>query len=264
VTEPTVGAVILAAGAGERLGGPKLRQGAGGRTFLERVLATVVAAGCAPVVCVVRAADRDWAAAQVESAGGAVVVNPAPERGALSSLRLGLDRLGACTGALVAPVDHPFVAAATCRALVAAFAARTDAVVKPVWEGRSGHPVIIPRELFPRIPEAVQLVIQAGAIGLPGDVLVLDMGEPVRILDVARRLIWKSGKDIEIVYTGLRPGEKLTEALFSAHEGCVSAGHPLINKVHVPPLDPQTVRSIPSEFTAWEPPLSEIAEVSLP
>ena len=118
MTGSTVGAVILAAGAGERLGGPKLRQGAGGRTFLERVLTTVVAAGCAPVVCVVRAADRDWAAAQVEPAGGAVVVNPAPERGALSSLRLGLDRLGACAGALVAPVDHPFVAAATCRALV--------------------------------------------------------------------------------------------------------------------------------------------------
>lgn len=124
------------------------------------------------------------------------------------------------------------------------------------------HPDI--ERYFMTIPEAVQLVIQAGAIGLPGDVLVLDMGEPVRILDVARRLIWKSGKDIDIVYTGLRPGEKLTEALFSAHEGCVSAGHPLINKVHVPPLDPQTVRSIPSEFTAWEPPLSEIAEVSLP
>ena len=169
MTEPTVGAVILAAGAGERLGGPKLRQGAGGRTFLERVLATVVAAGCAPVVCVVRAADRDWAAAQVEPAGGTVVVNPAPERGALSSLRLGLDRLGACAGALVAPVDHPFVAAATCRALVAAFAARTDAVVKPVWEGRSGHPVIIPRELFPRIPAedrsgGLAAVIQASGL----------------------------------------------------------------------------------------------------
>jgi len=152
VTDPTTGAVILAAGAGARLGGPKLRLESGGRPFLEQVLAAVVEAGCVPVVCVVRAEDRDWAAALADAAGAAVVVNPAPERGALSSLRLGLDRLGACAGALVAPVDHPYVTAATCRALAAAFAARPDAVVKPVWDGRSGHPVIIPRELFPRIP----------------------------------------------------------------------------------------------------------------
>ncbi|HZK05958.1 MAG TPA: nucleoside-diphosphate sugar epimerase/dehydratase [Actinomycetaceae bacterium] len=95
---------------------------------------------------------------------------------------------------------------------------------------------------FMTIPEACQLVVQAGELGNPGDVLVLDMGEPVRILDVARRLIWKSGKDVDIVFTGLRPGEKLHESLFSACEGCVNAGHPLISKVQVPPLDPEKVR----------------------
>jgi CTP:molybdopterin cytidylyltransferase MocA len=152
VANLTVGAVILAAGAGERLGGPKLRLESGGRPFLDCVLAAVTGAGCAPVVCVVRAEDREWSAGRLEPAGGAVVVNPEPERGALSSLRLGLDRLDSCAGALVAAVDHPFVTAATCRALAAAFTARPDAVVKPVWDGRSGHPVVIPRELFARVP----------------------------------------------------------------------------------------------------------------
>ena len=83
------------------------------------------------------------------------------------------------------------------------------------------HPDII--RYFMTIPEAVQLVIQAGAMGKGGDVFILDMGEPVRILDMAKRLIRLSGRsirderhpsgDIEIALIGLRPGEKLFEEL---------------------------------------------------
>ena len=91
---------------------------------------------------------------------------------------------------------------------------------------------------FMTIPEACQLVLQAGAIGTPGDVLVLDMGEPVRIVDVAKRLIAESGKDIKIRYTGLRHGEKLHEVLFSNLEEGTASEHPLISQVSVPPLDP--------------------------
>ncbi|WP_081996917.1 polysaccharide biosynthesis protein [Microbacterium sp. ZOR0019] len=71
---------------------------------------------------------------------------------------------------------------------------------------------------FMTIPEACQLVIQAGGIGRPGEVLILDMGEPVRILDVAKRMIAMSGKAIEIVFTGLRRGEKLHEELVGVRE----------------------------------------------
>ena len=64
------------------------------------------------------------------------------------------------------------------------------------------------------------------------------MGEPVSILDVAQRLIAQSGKRIEIVFTGLRPGEKMHEALLSHGEQGVRRSHPLITHVTVPPLSP--------------------------
>ena len=91
---------------------------------------------------------------------------------------------------------------------------------------------------FMTIPEACELVLQAGAIGHPGDVMVLEMGEPVRIVDVAKRLIAESGRDIPIEFTGLRHGEKLNEVLFSTLEEGTRSTHPLISCVSVPPLDP--------------------------
>lgn len=88
---------------------------------------------------------------------------------------------------------------------------------------------------FMTIQEAVQLVIQAGAIGRPGEVLVLDMGEPVSIDSVARQLIELSGSDIEIVYTGLRDGEKMHEELFGDRETDLRPEHELISHAEVPP-----------------------------
>ncbi|MGO1383678.1 MAG: nucleoside-diphosphate sugar epimerase/dehydratase [Arachnia sp.] len=98
------------------------------------------------------------------------------------------------------------------------------------------HPDIT--RYFMTIPEACQLVIQAGAIGEGGQVLVLNMGEPVRILDMAHRLIRDSGKDIEVRITGLREGEKLHEVLFSGAEESTPSQHPLISSVRVAPRDP--------------------------
>ena len=101
------------------------------------------------------------------------------------------------------------------------------------------HPDIT--RFFMTIPEACELVIQAGAIGGPGEVLVLDMGTPIKILDVANRMVAQSGKTIEIVFTGLRPGEKMHEELFAEDERGTSTSHPLISQVAVPPLSPATV-----------------------
>lgn len=101
------------------------------------------------------------------------------------------------------------------------------------------HPEVT--RYFMTIPEACELVLQAGAIGRPGDVLVLDMGEPVKIVDVAERLIAESGRDIKIEFTGLRPGEKLHEVLFAGREVGHPSEHPLINQVQVPPIEPADV-----------------------
>jgi FlaA1/EpsC-like NDP-sugar epimerase len=92
---------------------------------------------------------------------------------------------------------------------------------------------------FMTIPEACQLVIQAGGIGRSGEVLILDMGEPVRILDVARRMIDMSGKEIEIVYTGLREGEKLHEELVGDRERLERPFHPKISHAQVSAISPE-------------------------
>ncbi|MFY1700047.1 MULTISPECIES: nucleoside-diphosphate sugar epimerase/dehydratase [unclassified Solwaraspora] len=91
---------------------------------------------------------------------------------------------------------------------------------------------------FMTIQEAVQLVIQAAAIGRGGEALVLDMGEPVRIADVARTIAEQYDNPVKIIYTGLRPGEKLHEDLLGAGEQDTRPLHPLISQVAVPALDP--------------------------
>lgn len=92
------------------------------------------------------------------------------------------------------------------------------------------HPEM--RRYFMTIPEASQLVLQAGAMGQGGEIFILDMGEPVRIVDLARDLITLSGlrpdEDIEIKYSGLRPGEKLFEELSTDAESADKTRHPKI------------------------------------
>ena len=117
---------------------------------------------------------------------------------------------------------------------------------------RRGGPVTVTHpevsRYFMTIPEAVNLVLQAGSMGMGGDVLVLEMGKPVRIADLARRMIELSGLsvrdathpegDIEIQFTGLRPAEKLYEELLIG-KNVTGTGHPMILRAveHFPPWD---------------------------
>jgi FlaA1/EpsC-like NDP-sugar epimerase len=101
------------------------------------------------------------------------------------------------------------------------------------------HPQV--SRYFMTADEAVQLVLQAAVIGRDGEVLVLDMGEQVRIADMARRLVATVPRQVDIVYTGLRPGEKLTEDLLGQGEQDERPYHPLITHVPVSPLPPDAL-----------------------
>lgn len=106
------------------------------------------------------------------------------------------------------------------------------------------HPDVT--RFFMTIPEACELVVQAGAIGVDGQVMILHMGEPVRIIDVANRMIEMSGKEIEIIFTGLRYGEKLHEDLFSIDEQTETPLHPRISHAGVVPARPDRL-----EYDRW-------------
>ena len=105
----------------------------------------------------------------------------------------------------------------------------------------SGGPVTITdpemTRYFMTIPEAAQLVIQAGSLGNGGEIFILDMGKPVKILDLAKDMITLSGKipyeDIQIKFTGLRPGEKIYEELLTAEEGINATSY---DKIFVAPI----------------------------
>ncbi len=109
--------------------------------------------------------------------------------------------------------------------------------VVPIFEEqlRHGGPLTVTgpdvTRYFMTIPEAARLVLQAQAIGEAGDIFVLEMGEPVRIVDLARKMIALSGVPAEIEFTGLRPGEKVHENLVAEHESLLASGRENILRV---------------------------------
>jgi FlaA1/EpsC-like NDP-sugar epimerase len=125
--------------------------------------------------------------------------------------------------------------------------------VVPIFKAQiaAGGPLTIThpemRRYFMTIPEACQLVLQAGSMGLGGEIFILDMGEPVRIVDLARDLVALSGlrvgEDIELRFSGIRPGEKLYEELASEVEKADKTAHPKIFVGRTRPLDHEAVRA---------------------
>jgi FlaA1/EpsC-like NDP-sugar epimerase len=107
------------------------------------------------------------------------------------------------------------------------------------------HPEIT--RYFMTIPEACQLVLEAGTIGQGGEIFIFDMGKSVKIVDLVRKMIklygLTVGKDIEIVYTGLRPGEKLYEELLNDKENTLPTHHPQIMRAKVQEFDHAIVRA---------------------
>jgi len=117
---------------------------------------------------------------------------------------------------------------------------------------RAGGPVTVThpemRRYFMTIPEAVQLVLQAGALGRGGEVFVLDMGEQIKVVDIATDLIrlcgLEVGADIEISFTGVRPGEKLYEEMFFSAENVLTTDHPKVLRARNGLLADGTIRQI--------------------
>lgn len=109
------------------------------------------------------------------------------------------------------------------------------------------------------IPEAAQLVLQAAVVGESGETLVLDMGEPMSILELAKGLMKLANReDLEIVYTGLRPGEKLSEELIDDREVATRADrHPMVTEVRVDQL-----QSLPECSTEAHHTLRALARIS--
>lgn len=105
---------------------------------------------------------------------------------------------------------------------------------------------------FMTIPEAVQLVLEAGAMGEGGEIFVFDMGESIKIYDLAKQMIKLSGleigKDIEIEITGLRPGEKLYEELLTSEENTIATHHPKILRAKVQSSDYQSIAEQTTEL----------------
>lgn len=119
-------------------------------------------------------------------------------------------------------------------------------------QARRGGPITVTHpditRYFMLVEEAALLVINAGAIGRDGEVLVLDMGDPIKITDVAQRFANQHVPPLEIVYTGLRPGEKLHEDLIADGEAGERPFHPMITHVAIDPasfeeIDMETIRS---------------------
>ena len=114
------------------------------------------------------------------------------------------------------------------------------------------HPDIT--RYFMTIPEAVQLVLEAGTMGNGGEIYVFDMGKPVKIVDLAKKMIQlaglKPGKDVEIIYTGLRSGEKLYEELLNDGEKVLPTHHDKINIARVNPMDHEHAKRVIYELIA--------------
>jgi molybdenum cofactor cytidylyltransferase len=192
-------AVILAAGAGVRLGGvAKALLAKDGRTFLQSIVETCREVGIEHPIVIVGPPFAAAVGSAAERLGAAVVVNPEPERGMASSVALGFRAIGElaadATGSEVAasfagvqaawlwPVDHPFVAPATLRTLMSALMNHDAA--RPVYGGRGGHPPLIARSLFAPLARSEDVDGGARRVLAAADTLDVVVDDPGCVRDI--------------------------------------------------------------------------------
>ena len=145
-----VAGIVLAGGRSARMGEPKPLLQVEGTTFLERAVRVLADGGCDPIVAIVPPGEMgERLLSLARHAGARGIPNPDAEAEQIDSLRRGLHALGpGVLGAAVLPVDHPRVRSATVSALLTAFQESGAPIVRPVHEGRPGHPVLFGREVW--------------------------------------------------------------------------------------------------------------------
>jgi molybdenum cofactor cytidylyltransferase len=201
-----ISAVILAAGSGSRMGGvaKALLEGRGKRTFLTSILETAREVGVHEAIVVVGPPYGDVVAAHARALGARTVENPHPERGMASSVALGFGAVigipregsaaarptdaseapmfGEADAAWLWPVDHPHVEARTLRTLIAALG--PHAAVRPVFEGRRGHPPLVTRALFAELADCAKLEGGARTVLAGADTIDVPVDDPGTVRDI--------------------------------------------------------------------------------
>jgi len=160
-----IAGVILAAGEGKRIGQTKALIKLDGTTFLEKVADRLKAAGCKPIL-VVGGADYDEVKKEADRLKIGFVHNANWESGQFSSLKAGFASLEMdFCGAVIALVDHPFVAQQTYNDLIGAFRQFTQRIVMPVHKHHRGHPIVVPRAVIREVIEAADDLTLKDIIG---------------------------------------------------------------------------------------------------
>lgn len=145
---PDVAAIILAAGRGGRIGQPKIFLTLRDRCFWEWIALNLSRAGLEDTVIVIRPEHKKYFRGIRKPQP---IVNPRPSRGMFSSLKIGYRKMPGHAGYLICPVDHPKVSAKTYRKLLAAFSKTPLSVIRPRYQRKPGHPIIIPGRLMRRL-----------------------------------------------------------------------------------------------------------------
>ncbi len=182
------------------------------------------------------------------AAGAERIVNVSTDKAADPTSVLGLTKL------LAEQITTVIAARSASRAVSVRFgnvlSSRGSVVPTFLAQIKAGGPVTVTdaevTRFFMTIPEAVRLVLQAGAVGEPGETLILDMGEPVKVIEIARRLIEHHDPTVRIEITGLRSGEKLHETLVASNEHGVRRHHPRV--IHTNPREEFEIEAIAAEL----------------